>query len=100
MGKRDPAAGPAGLDNELADALVPFAAPTLPEADAVLGAQKIIEENAPVLAICLYHAQEHLWQIPLLIHSFGVKYDFFLRRYADECWEIVCYAIPKDRLIN
>jgi FkbM family methyltransferase len=68
------------------------------EPDALLGARNIIQENEPVLAICLYHAQEHLWQIPLLIHSFSNTYQFFIRRYADECWELVCYAIPKSRL--
>jgi FkbM family methyltransferase len=69
------------------------------EPDALLGAKKILMEDAPVLAICLYHVQEHLWQIPLLIHSISDQYDLFLRRYADECWEIVCYAVPKTRLI-
>ena len=67
------------------------------EPDALLGAGQIIEKNTPVLAICLYHAQEHLWQIPLFIHSICDKYDFFLRRYSDECWELVCYAVPKTR---
>ena len=68
------------------------------ELGALLGARKIIERDTPVLAICLYHAQEHLWQVPLFIQSLNNKYDFFLRRYADECWELVCYAIPKNRL--
>jgi FkbM family methyltransferase len=67
------------------------------EPDALLGARSIIERDCPVLAICLYHAQEHLWQVPLLIQSLNSKYDFFLRRYADECWELVCYAVPKNR---
>jgi len=69
------------------------------EPDALLGARHIIEKDAPVLAICLYHAQEHLWQVPLLLQTLNSTYDFFLRRYADECWEIVCYAIPKNRLV-
>ena len=68
------------------------------EPNTLLGAAKIIADHAPVLAICLYHAQEHLWQIPLLIQSMRQDYNFFLRRYADECWEIVCYAVPKSRL--
>lgn len=67
------------------------------EPDALLGARQIIEKNTPVLAICLYHAQEHLWQIPLFIRSICDKYDFFLRRYSDDCWELVCYAVPKTR---
>lgn len=68
------------------------------ETDAVTGAQKLIEKELPVFAICLYHKQEHLWQIPLMIASFSDQYRFFLRRYADECWELVCYAIPVNRL--
>jgi hypothetical protein len=69
------------------------------EPDTLLGASQIIASRAPVLAICLYHAQEHLWQIPLLIQSLNKDYNFFLRRYADECWEIVCYAVPKNRIL-
>ena len=68
------------------------------EPDALLGMRQIIERDVPVLAICLYHAQEHLWQIPLLIQSLSDQYSFYLRRYADECWEIVVYAVPKGRL--
>ena len=68
------------------------------EPDALLGARKTIQKNMPVMAICLYHAQEHLWQIPLLIQSISDDYKFFLRRYSDECWETVCYATPKGRL--
>lgn len=68
------------------------------EADAITGMQKILQRETPILAICLYHKQEHLWQIPLLIQSFSDQYNFFLRRYSDECWELVCYAIPANRL--
>jgi FkbM family methyltransferase len=68
------------------------------EPDALLGARKVIERNKPVLAICTYHAQEHLWQIPLMIQSFCDDYQFLFRRYSDECWELVCYAVPKSRL--
>jgi FkbM family methyltransferase len=70
------------------------------EPDALLGTIKIIANDAPVLAICLYHSQEHLWQIPLLIQSLNNNYKLFLRRYADECWETVCYAVPLKRLAN
>jgi FkbM family methyltransferase len=67
------------------------------EPATIRGAKAIISENQPVLAVCLYHAQEHLWQIPFLIQSLNQNYRLFLRRYSDECWEIVCYAVPKDR---
>lgn len=69
------------------------------EPDALLGTRQTIQNTTPILAICLYHAQEHLWQIPLFIHSLCDKYDLFLRRYSDECWELVCYAVPKTRRV-
>lgn len=70
------------------------------EPDAIAGAAKTLRSKAPVLAACLYHRSEHLWQIPNLIHSLSPGYKIFLRRYAEECWEIVCYAIPESRLVK
>jgi FkbM family methyltransferase len=67
------------------------------EPATVRGAKQIIRQHEPILAVCLYHAQEHLWQIPLLIESLNPNYNLYLRRYADECWEIVCYAVPRWR---
>jgi FkbM family methyltransferase len=69
------------------------------EYDALNGSHQVIGKFSPVLAICLYHAQEHLWKIPLLLRSFSNQYTFHLRRYSDECWETVCYAVPKNRSI-
>jgi FkbM family methyltransferase len=67
------------------------------EPAALKGCTNIIQNDEPILAICLYHAQEHIWEIPLLIHQLNPKYKLFLRRYSDECWESVCYAIPRSR---
>ena len=68
------------------------------EPDALLGARKVIEANRPVLAICVYHRYDHLWELPLLIRSLVDDYCFFLRPHQEEVWDLVCYAIPKDRL--
>ena len=68
------------------------------EPEALLGAQQLLRRYHPVLAICTYHRSEHLWQIPNLIRSISSEYRIFLRRYAEECWEGVCYAIPSNRL--
>ncbi len=68
------------------------------EMDALRGAAGTIRRHRPVLAICLYHKPEDLWQIPLYIDSLGVDYRYLLRVHAEECWEIVLYAVPAERL--
>jgi FkbM family methyltransferase len=68
------------------------------EPEALAGASELLRRHHPVLAICTYHRSEHLWQIPNLIRSISPRYHLFLRRYAEECWEGVCYGIPDHRL--
>jgi FkbM family methyltransferase len=68
------------------------------EPDALAGGAKLLRNAQPVLAICLYHRLEHLWQIPNLIHSLSPGYSMFIRRYAEDGWEQVCYAVPPSRL--
>jgi len=70
------------------------------ELDALNGARGIIQQHSPVLAICTYHLQNHLWKIPLLIQSINPNYRFFLRPHLLEGWDLVCYAIPKSRLLG
>jgi FkbM family methyltransferase len=67
------------------------------EPRAILGAAATIASSRPVLAICAYHKCEHLWTLPQLIHNALPDYRIFLRRYAEECWETVYYAIPPER---
>jgi FkbM family methyltransferase len=64
---------------------------------ALAGGAELLKNEMPVLAICLYHRTEHLWQIPNLIHSLAPEYSLYLRRYAEDCWEQVCYAVPPSR---
>ena len=68
------------------------------EPEALAGSAELLRRHHPVLAVCTYHRSEHLWQIPNLIQSIAPEYHLFLRRYAEECWEGVCYAIPSHRL--
>jgi FkbM family methyltransferase len=68
------------------------------EPEALAGAAELLRRYQPVLAVCTYHRSEHLWQIPNLIRSISSEYHLFLRRYAEECWEGVCYGIPNHRL--
>lgn len=68
------------------------------EIDALIGAKNIIVQNRPSLAICVYHKQDHLWQIPLLIKSFSNQYRLFLRPHDEEGWDLVCYAVPENHI--
>ena len=70
------------------------------EPAALLGGREMIAAHAPILAVTLYHKIEHLWQLPLLIHRFRPDYQFYLRRYAEDCWETVCYAVPPHRALH
>jgi FkbM family methyltransferase len=68
------------------------------EPEAIEGAAGVLNRAQPVLAACVYHRWEHLWEIPSLIRSLTEGHEIFLRRYAEDCWELVCYAVPKSRI--
>jgi hypothetical protein len=68
------------------------------EPAALNGARDLLRHYYPVLAICTYHRGPHLWELPNMIHAIAPEYRIFLRRYAEESWEGICYAIPPNRL--
>jgi FkbM family methyltransferase len=68
------------------------------EPEALAGAREIISRHAPALAICVYHAQDHLWKIPLQIHSYNSNYKFYLKPHVYDVWDLVCYAIPHQQV--
>jgi FkbM family methyltransferase len=69
------------------------------EFDSLNGARRLIDRAFPVLDICVYHTQDHLWILPLQIHSFNPEYRFHLRPHKDEGFDLVCYAVPPDRCV-
>ncbi len=70
------------------------------EPAALRGARRILEQDAPALAICSYHRQDHLWRVPELIRAASNRYCFFLRPQLLDVWDLVCYAVPHARLVN
>jgi len=68
------------------------------ELAALAGARRTIRQWLPVVAICAYHRQDHLWRIPLLVNPVSAEYRFFLRPHGLDVWDLVCYAIPASRL--
>jgi FkbM family methyltransferase len=97
--------GTIGVPAESLDAMLKFAAPTFikldiegAEPEALLGARETIRSHAPVVAACVYHRQDHLWRIPLMLREWRDDYAFFLRPHNEEGWDLVCYAVPRARL--
>jgi FkbM family methyltransferase len=69
------------------------------EPEALKGAAALLRRHAPVLAICVYHSQDHVWRLPLFMRSLSDEYRLFLRPHLLEVWDLVCYAVPRNRLV-
>ncbi len=68
------------------------------EPDALTGAAGIIRRDQPVLGVCAYHAQDHLWSIPLQVHELAPDHRLHLRRYEQDGYQVVLYAVPPGRV--
>lgn len=66
------------------------------EMQALRGANKLISNNFPKLAICLYHKTEDIWEIPLYIKQHWPEYKIYIRHHTDLLNETVCYAVKED----
>ncbi len=62
---------------------------------ALRGASKIIRRFHPRLAVCVYHAPEHLWTIPQLIREMEPTYQLALRCHQWNGFDIVVYAFRR-----
>jgi FkbM family methyltransferase len=70
------------------------------EYDALLGARPVIQRDRPVLAICVYHKQRDIWELPLFMKSMVSEYQMFLRCHEADGWQTVAYAVPVERLAD
>lgn len=93
--------GEATIEVKPLDDLLAETAPTYIKMDiegaelhALNGAKATIRKHFPRLAVCVYHLQEHLWEIPLTISELHPSYRLSIRRYRDEFGDVVCYAVP------
>lgn len=66
------------------------------ELEALKGASRTITCSKPDLAVCVYHIPNHIWDIPLYLHSLVPKYRFYLRNYTGYPSETVLYATCED----
>lgn len=69
------------------------------EPGALRGALQTISQQRPTVTVCVYHLQEHLWEIPAYLHSQFTDYRYFLRSHCPDGFDLVCYAIPQEKVI-
>jgi FkbM family methyltransferase len=62
------------------------------EISALKGAQNIIKNTAPDLAISVYHKISDLWRIPLLLKEWVPEYKFYMRSHNAYSIDTVLYA--------
>ena len=68
------------------------------EMEALKGCAGIIREQKPIMAVCVYHRIEDMWEVPLYLKELCGDYDIYMRHHA-EYWvsETVCYGVRRER---
>jgi len=66
------------------------------ELEALRGMEQTIRAYRPDLCLSLYHTPRHLFEIPLLVASWGLGYRFYLRVHEENTFGVVLYAL-QDR---
>ncbi len=64
------------------------------EREAIWGASQTIARYSPRLMIALYHRNEDLFELPLLVHKLNPKYKLYIRHQLYiPAWETNLYAV-------
>ena len=63
------------------------------ECAGLRGARKTIQAFRPNLAICTYHRNADMVEVPKLIHAIDPSYTLYFRHYSHALPETICYAI-------
>jgi len=67
------------------------------EPNCLAGAKNVIIKDSPVVAVCVYHLQAHIWEILLQLDSYTNSYSYYLCPHLADGWDLVAYAVPKER---
>jgi FkbM family methyltransferase len=67
------------------------------EHEALAGARALLAGGETAFAVTLYHRMSDLWRLPLLVHESAPDLRLFLRHYAEDWAETICYAVPASR---
>lgn len=67
------------------------------EVNVLKGAEKIIRNQHPILAVSMYHKKSDIWRIPKLLLEFNKDYCFYMRYYGAANGDTVLYAINQKK---
>ena len=67
------------------------------EMAALRGARTIMRRDRPIIAACVYHQQDHLWEVPLIIASQQHRMHLALSGYCQDGLDTICYSVPHER---
>lgn len=70
------------------------------EPQALTGAREVMQRAQPVLAVCAYHSQDHLWALPLAIAARSPDHRLTLVPHLSDGWDLVLYAVPPSRVLS
>ena len=64
------------------------------ERNALLGSRETIKNSAPDLLVSVYHRNEDLFDLPLLVQELNSGYKLYLRKFKYvPAWDLNLYAI-------
>ena len=63
------------------------------EIRALEGARGIIMKNKPKLAICIYHSDNDMVRIPLMLHKMRPDYRMYVQQHSNSRYETVLYCV-------
>ena len=63
------------------------------EVEAIKGLNKTIKNYKPNLAVSVYHKPSHIYEIALLINSWNIGYQFYLRVHEHNTYGVVLYCL-------
>lgn len=68
------------------------------EREALWGAAKTIHHYAPKLSVAIYHRNEDIFELPLLVKRLNPGYKLYIRHTLYiPAWETNLYAIPEEK---
>lgn len=66
------------------------------ERNAILGSRATIQKSSPDLLVSVYHRNEDLFDLPLLINEINPDYKLYLRKFKYvPAWDLNLYAVKK-----